>query len=697
MGSRIDGLFHPRSIAFVGASSELDTYSGRPLAYTKAWGFPGAIYPVNPRREEIAGLRCFPTVSAIPGEVDLAVLLIPASLVLATLEDCAAKGVKYALVIASGFADAGADGVAAQQRMTAIARSSGMRIAGPNSAGLVSFRANVVAKSAYLFRQPVPAGGVAFITQSGSLSTVLNLQLDELGVRYSHILDTGNEADLGFLDVAESLLEDPTVELIAGYVEALHGGERLVEIGRKALRAGVPVVLLGPQNPLAMGDAVRSHTGNVLRSSASARRAIFEQAGIITTGSTDEFCDMVTTFSAVRGTPKVDGVGIVSGSGGAGILLADAAVREGLAVPPLGERTRERLRSFLPSYASAQNPVDVTGAALDHADWHERAIEAVLADPAVDVMAHNFGRHHGAERVRRDARAVIAERDRSGKPMLLFTVRSQHNQDAIDLLREAGIPVLHDTERLARALAGMRLRARALADAPEIPPAAVAPLPRPPGALTDAQLLAMLAHAGVPTPRQRLATSEAEASTAAEAIGYPVVLKVVASGILHKTDIGGVRLGVTGPAELISAYRDLVGTVGTRIPLSGVLVQEMVKGGLEVVVGFTRISDFGPVAMFGLGGTLVELLGAVSFRALPLTDRDADRLIEATPVGRLVDGYRGSPPLARGALVDALRCASDLFLASPWMVELDLNPILVLAPDRGVCVVDVACVAEPDA
>jgi acetyltransferase len=690
------GLFRPRSVAFVGASSKLDTYAGRPLAYTKAWRFPGRIYPVNPSRDEIAGFACFPTVAAIPDEVDLAVLLVPASVVPSAVEDCAVKGVKFCLVIASGFADAGEEGRVAQDRMSAIARSSGMRIAGPNSAGLVSFRAGLVAKSAYLFREPVTAGGVAFITQSGSLSTVLNLQLDQLGVRYSHILDTGNEADLGFLEVAEYLLEDPDVELIAGYVEAFHGGERLVEIGRKALKRGVPIVLLGPQNPLAMGDAVRSHTGNVMRSDASARRAIFEQAGIIATASTDEFCDLVTTLSAVRGTPKVDGVGIVSGSGGAGILLADAAMRHGLTVPELGEGTRATLRSFLPAYASAQNPVDVTGAALDHPNWHEEAIAAVLADPAIDVMAHNFGRHHSAERVLRDARAVVVERDRSGKPMLLFTVRSEHNQAAIDLLREAGIPVIHDTERLARALAGMRLRARALADAPQGSPVPPAPLPRPAGAIADDDLLALLSTCGVPTPAQRLAATEDEAVAAAAAVGYPVALKVVAPGLLHKTELGGVRLGIGSEAQLTAAYRDLVGGAGAKIALRGVLVQEMVTGGLEVVLGFTRNSDFGPVAMFGLGGTLVELLRAVSFRGLPLTDRDAERLIDATPVGRLADGYRGSARLDRSALVSAIRRAGDVFLASAWMDELDLNPIVVLPDGRGVRVVDAAVVTAPD-
>jgi succinyl-CoA synthetase beta subunit len=241
----------------------------------------------------------------------------------------------------------------------------------------------------------------------------------------------------------------------------------------------------------------------------------------------------------------------------------------------------------------------------------------------------------------------------------------------------------------------MRLRARALADAPESAPSLPAPLVRPRGSLTDDGLLELLGHAGVPTPSQRLATTEAEALEAAKVIGYPVALKVVAPGVLHKTELGGVRLGIGSDADLSTAYRELMGTVGARVALRGVLVQEMVFGGLEVVLGFTRNSDFGPVAMVGLGGTLVELLRAVSFRGLPLSDRDAERLIDATPVGQLVDGYRGSAPLDRPALSAAIRRAGDVFLSSVWMEELELNPILVLPVGRGVRVVDAAAVAAP--
>ena len=693
----LSAFLRPTSVAFIGASSKLDTYSGRPLAYTRNWGYAGKVFVVNPTRDEVAGVRSYRSVGDIEEPIDLAVLLLSSSAAVEAVRECAVHGVKSCLVIASGFAEAGEEGAAAQKEMADIAREHGMRLVGPNSAGIVNLDLGLVAKAAYLFREPFEPSGLAFITQSGSLSTVLLMELQHLGVSVRYVVDTGNEADVTAVEVIAGLLDDPGVRVIAGYLEAFSDGEELLAVGRRALRAGVPLLLLTPANPLAISEAVASHTGALVKSSQGLRDAVFRQAGILATPSTQVFADAIATSVALDGRPmRGNRVGIVSGSGGAGILLADSCLRAGLRVDPVSAETTEALAAMLPSYAGLRNPIDITGSALDNPDWFERAAKYLVDDDGIDCVILNFPRHHGIERVTRDAQAIVDLAASTEKPIVAITVRTDHNQTAIDLLRSGGVPVFVDNEICAWVLSrlaerAMRLEELTIDDAK----AAHAPLPviGLPTEATDDDVFSLLSDYGLPVAPYRAVAGRDEAVAAAGELGFPVALKVLSSEFSHKTEAGGVRLGLADADALAREWDALSASMGES--WSGhAIVQAMSAPGLEVVVGLVRHSDVGPVVMVGAGGTLVEVLGDVAFAGLPLSSSDIDRLIDSTALSALIRGVRGSEALDRAALVDVIAAAGRMFANEPLMSELDLNPVILRA--SGASIVDALVVAEKE-
>ena len=700
----LKGLFHPRSVALIGASTEATKLSGRPLRFFLEYGYRGKLYPVNPRYGEISGLPCYSALADIPGEVDLAVITLPASAVPAALAECGSKGVKAAAIISSGFAEVGGEGIRLQEELTRIAQQFGIAVCGPNCSGFIYFPEKVTASfSVGLdggFREGGPA---AFVSQSGALSSYILGAANERGLAFRYWVTTGNECVLSFTDYLRHFVEDPEVRLILGYLEDARDGQAFRTCARRALTLDKPIILMKVGRSEVGAKASVSHTGS-LAGSDEVYQAVFSQNGILRAETLDEIFDLAALAQAAK-RPRGNRVQVLTISGAAGILMADAGSEWGLEFPDLSAQTKDALRKIMPPFASLTNPMDLTAEAVSRPGLFADAAEVILADPNVDNLVVFLGIVPGAhERLASD----IARVARSTDKLVLVCWFPLPAPEAREVLTESGVPVLPEPARGMRSLGKMveyvATRGRALSRAQQ--PAlnelesgskAVTILARAKQqgarALTEIEAKQLLQGWGLEVPRGGLVRSAAEARSLAASIGGPVAMKASSPDLLHKTEAGVVRLGVSGPEQVEKAFAEILENAGKWNPaasVEGVLVEEMVGSHVrEVIVGVRHDLRFGPVVAFGLGGIFVEALRDFAVWPAPLTPEEARDMIRRIRGYRILTEFRGRPAADLEALAQVLCRVGELACrAEQWISEIEINPLFMMPAGSGAIVGD---------
>jgi len=685
-------FFEPRSVAVVGANRERGKIGSELLHNIIDGGYTGSVAVVHPSVPSLDGIPAYPRLTDIPGPVDLAVICVPADQVAAVVHDSIAKGVRALIVISAGFGETGATGRASEVTLAEAVRKAGIRMVGPNCMGLVSTRPDVRLNATF---SPITTarGHIAMSTQSGALGLAILEYARRLHIGFSSFISVGNKADVSNNDLLQCWAEDPDTRVIVLYLESFGNPRKFSEIARRVGRVK-PIVAVKAGRSSAGAKAASSHTGS-LASSDAIVDALFRQSGVIRTATIEELFD-VATLLANQPVPASRRVAILTNAGGPGMLAADACEAQGLELPPLSESTADRLRSFLPPAAALGNPVDILASAS--AGLFGRALEVLLADRAIDSVLVIF-----IPPVVTDgtdvARAIDhAARTAPAKPVLTVFMSAKPAPAVM-----GSVPTFTFPESAARALARAchygAWRRQPEGKVPEFAdfdrPAARATvdqvLARGGGWASTEQSHALLHTCGIPVVETVRAPTEGDAVRAAERLGFPVALKAVGTRLVHKTDFDVVRLGLADGAAVSTAWRDF----SRRLPdlMTGALVQPMVSGGIEMLVGIVPDETFGPVLACASGGLLTEVVGDSQFRLFPVTDLDAQTMIDSLKVARLLRGYRGRPPADEDALRDALLRLSVLAAACPEIQELDINPLAVAT--RGVVALDVRVRIEP--
>lgn len=688
--SDLTRLLRPASIALVGASPDATKLAGRPLAYLKRYGYQGRIHPVNPKHAAIDGVACSPSIQALPRDIDLALILLPAHGVVQALEECAQQGVATAISIAGGFAEAGA--ADEQHKLTAICQRTGIRLVGPNCVGLLHPAHGITATFSSELKNAMPRPGkVALFTQSGALGNSLLQSFNDLGLGLAYWVSTGNEADIGVLELVEHAISDDGVELIALYVEGLKQGHRLLDLARRARAAGKAIVVLRSGRSQLGRAAAVSHTGKL----AGAWKVwcdVAAQAGILTVDNLDQLLDVATAFD-LFGYPSRDGaagLGVLTISGGLGVLISDAAADVGLELPAFTAQTQAALRSVLPPQMSVANPVDT--ALFTDEKGYSLCAETVLHDPAIGTLllvltrlAHDYtALLPWLERLSGEARAM-------GKRLAVSYLSSSDTLGAPERrqLVRAGALVLPTAERVVGAIGRRAMAARVL-PAGESAGAAAAG-----GTVED-----FLAQARVPLVSEGVFGDVAAACAFADTHGYPVVLKVVSPDIAHKSEAGGVALNIADAAALQTAWARMQQSVAAYAPqarITGYAVQPMLRGGFELIVGCSVDPELGRVLMVGAGGIWAEVLDDVRFLALPASPDEITRALDSLRIAPILRGARGQGPLDVPAAVAAIHRLARQFHADTGVAEVDLNPLLVRPQGQGAVALDVLVVPRTPA
>ena len=691
----LDALFDARCVAVVGASDDRSKLAGRVLALLTGSGFDGRVHPVNPRRDTVQGLPSFPSVAALPEVPDLAVVIVPAAATESAVAECAAAGVRVAVVTSAGFAETGDDGAAVQRRMSETARRAGMRLLGPNCLGAVNSASRLCASFSATFVRGLPVPGpVGVVSQSGAYGGhVLHLAgVRGLGVRYW--LTTGNEADIDVAEGIRWMAERDDVSVILAYVEGVSDGARFVDALRAAHRTRTPVVVLRSGSSRAGERAAASHTGAFTGSDAVFDRVLAEY-GAHRARTIEEQIDVV--YACAHGVPAPGRqLGVVTVSGGVGAQLCDAADRYGLDLPELPEAARERVTSLLP-YATVANPVDCTAQVLQEIGVLTAAVETIFDQRTYDALVAFFSTVLLNEDT---ATAVLASMTealtrRADETVVICMIAKPETVAAFE---RAGCLVFEDPDRAVRAVAALAGLAEAFArsvPAPSRGPDAAEALHGP---FDQLAARSVLAGAGIPVLPTEAAGSADDAVAAAERLGYPVAVKAVSPDVEHFSDAGGVAVGLATASRVRAAFDQVTTSVRRAHPdarVAGVAVSPMARaGGVETIVGVTRDPVFGPVALVGLGGVHVETLGDTVTRLAPVDDDGARAMIGELRGSPLLSGARGRPAADVGALATALVRLSEFAARHPEVVSAEVNP-LVVWPD-GVAALDTVLTVDPD-
>jgi acyl-CoA synthetase (NDP forming) len=681
-------FFHPRSLALIGASSDPERIGGRPLRFLIEGGFAGALYPVNTAgHAELQGVRAWRSLLDIDAPVDHAIVAVPVAAVEQAVADCARHGVKAVQVFTAGFAEAGAEGARLQQRLVEIARGSGMRLIGPNSLGLINPATGLFATFSTLLNglRPQP-GRIGLATQSGAFGSATYGAAALRGLGLSCAVATGNEADVDVAECIDYLAQDEQTRVICTALEACRDGAALRAALLKAADAGKPVIAMKIGRSALGAAAAATHTGGLAGNDA-VYDAVLEECGAVRAHSIDELLD-IAAFCDTAGTlPAGPRVGVVTGSGGIGVLMADEAETLGLTMPPLPEPAAAALREILP-FAVPAHPYDMTAQVTAVAQGIERVVEAMMTRGECDtVVAYLAHAGLSPQRFAATEAALAALQQRHPDQRLMIVMLSA--PEVTQRLAQAGVPVFADASRAMRALgAAWALRARRQALHRVLPSVADArPLP---AIATEAEAKACLAAAGLPVPPEHACADRASAMRAAAGIGFPVVAKILSADIPHKTEVGGVMLKLADAAAVGAAFDELLRRAALHRPdarLDGVLIAPMIEGGIETIAGVVVDPVFGPMLMFGLGGIATELFRDVAFASAPLTRERAFRLVERTRASRLLEGWRGAARADREALVDTLVKLSTFAAAHAHeLAAIDINPLVVR--ERGCVCLD---------
>ncbi len=692
-------LFQPRSVAVVGAARESEKV-GRVVFDNLLRTFSGPVYPVNPKAAEIAGRRAYSSITDIGSPVDLIVIAIPAPYIKSVFEEGSRAGARAAVVISAGFKETGVDGARLETELAATARSLGIRLVGPNCLGVMDTASGLNASFAGALPRP---GGVAFMSQSGALCTAILDWAQGEDVGFSKFISLGNKADITEVDLLPWLAADAQTKVISMYIEGITDGRAFMSAAAAAAREK-PVVALKSGTTNAGAKAVSSHTGT-LAGSESVYEAAFRQSGVIRAASVQDLFDYALGFS-YQPIPRGRRLAVITNAGGPGIMAADESERRGLWLANFDSATIEKLRGALPAEASVYNPVDVLGDAL--ADRYGAAIKTILADPNVDSAVVILTPQAMTEIGATAAEMTRAAAGTDEKPVFAAFMGKALADEGTVVLRAGSIPNFYFPER-AVAMVDAMVRYSEARSRPERTPARL-PVDREAVSgllgraieekkryLVDIEALDVVKAYGIRTPRSAIAQNKREALEMAAEIGYPVVLKVSSPDVLHKTDVGAVKVGVENDFELRRDYRDLLTNVERYMPeaeIEGVVVQEMVRGGKETIIGMNRDPQFGPLMMFGMGGIYVEVLKDVAFRLAPVTPEDAAEMLKEIRSRALLEGVRGEERADIEAVIDAIIRLSQLVMDEPSIAELDINPLMAMGAGAGAIAADVRILLE---
>jgi len=697
-------LINPCAVAIIGASSNLSRIGGQPLTLLTEYGYKGKVYPVNPKYQEIKGLRCYPDVGSVPKPCDVALIALAAPNVSTAVAQCGVAGIPFAIVLSSGFSEVGAEGKALQEQLTATARASGVRLIGPNCLGILNVKDGVRNGFGGVMRQTdfIP-GPFAMITQSGGFGFGLLATAGYYGVGFNYASTTGNEADISTLDLVEYFLEKDDVEGVFLFLEGVNDGRRLIALGERALELRKPIVAWKVGNSDVGRQAAASHSSRMV-AGYELYQAAFRRGGYIEICDAEELIDTLKLLRIYgRRLPGSRRTAVVSPSGGAGVLLADLCIKHGLELPPFAAQTTAELRTFMASFASVANPVDITAAGNNENNASfNRVISTVLADPNIDQVIVRTPSASGTDIAKGMAEVARA----TGKPVLLdWPISPGEKTELQRLYEENGIPCIVSSGRTVRALAALNDFARKLRDFDARPAQAVPrmiarqPLefPSDAGTLGEHRSRQLLQAYGIPVVAEALLPADAIAALDKAPLPFPLAVKIVSPDIPHKTEAGVVRLNIRGLAELKTAVREIVAAARSHdrnARIEGISMQEMAAG-LEVIVGAVNDAHFGPVIVFGLGGIHTELFKDITHGFAPFDVRYAKQMLDAIKGSALLHGYRGQPALDVDALADTLARLSLLAADHAGRIaEIDINPLFVRPAGQGVVAADALVVLK---
>ncbi|MBK1661371.1 CoA-binding protein [Paracraurococcus ruber] len=699
-GAGLDAILRPRSIAVIGASQDATKIGGRPVQLLQRFGFPGAIWPVNPRAAEVQGLPAFASPAALPEAPDLAIIAVAAEHAAAALEECAARGTRAAVVFSSGFAELGAEGEAAQAALGAIAARTAMRILGPNCLGAVSVAERSIATFSIVLEGALPpAGPLGIASQSGNLGSYTMLLARERGIGVSRFLTTGNECDVDIADAIAWLAQDDATKVVLAVLETCRDAPRLVRALELARDAGKPVVVLKIGATAAGQAAAASHTG-ALAGNDAVFDAVFARTGAVRVRSVEALLDLGHAAAVCGGTlPRGRRTMLLTASGGFGVLLADAATAVGLELPAPEPATQQRILSVVP-FASPRNPVDATAQMGARPEVLVEILAAILDDPNCDALLLQLAASLYVPRLRGVfLPALKAMREKHPKKLLMLSVHGP--ADAVAELTALGIPVVDGVDASTATLAGLCALAEARRT-PTPPTAALPPAaPLEAAALcTEAAAKRALAEAGVPVLPERVVQDAAEAAAAAAELGFPVVLKIVSPDLPHKTEVGGVVLDL-GDAEAVAAAHDaMLARIRIAAPdarIEGVLVSPMLRGGVELILGSKRDPVFGPVVLVGLGGIFAEIMQDVAIRPAPVDEPEALAMLRGLRAFPVLDGARGRPKADIAAAARAVAALSRFAAQqAATIAEVDINPLLLRPEGQGAVALDALIIPRED-
>ena len=682
--SALDPILRPRSIAVVGASRSPNTIGHEVLSNIITYGFTGAVYPVNPKATSVQSVKAYPTVGAIPDPVDMAVICVPRDAVLGVAEECGAAGVRGLVVISAGFREVGGDGVEAERRLVEIVRRHKMRMVGPNCMGVLNGDPAISLNATFAPTMP-PFGQAAFVSQSGALGLSVLDYAKEYGIGISQFVSVGNKPDVSGNDLLLQWEDDPSVGTILMYAENFGNPGRFLEIASRITKQK-PIIAMKSGRSKVGARAASSHTG-ALAASDSAVDALLAQAGVLRAWSIEELFDMGMAFAG-GSLPRSRRTAVLTNSGGPGILAADALEPQGMELVDLSPETVTRLKPLFPPEASIRNPLDMIASATPQK--YQVALEGLLSDAAVDSVLAIFVPPLGVSQSDVADAIVSVATKHPTKPVLTVLMGRQGLPEGKAELHRAGIPAYIFPESAARALGALR-RHREWQARPKSQPRPL-PVDRERAErviqkatregrrkLSELEVLGVLSAYGISTAPARLVTGPEDAAKASSEIGYPVALKIVSPQVIHKTEVGAVRVDVGSAMDVKTAAAEMQDSVRRNVPgakIEGILVQKMVHGGRETIVGFSRERAFGALVMFGLGGVYVEAFKDVIFRVAPLTPLDAHDMLKGIRGVAILEGVRGAPPVDFAVLGECLQRVSQLATDFPAISELDINPLL---------------------
>ncbi len=679
MNRSLDAIFRPRSVAVIGASRREGSIGGEILSKLLEGGFEGAVYPVNPHADFLHSIKCYPSISNIPDPVDLAMIVVPRDAVPGVVEECRRKKVRGLVVITAGFREVGEEGARLEAKIRDKVRKAGMRMVGPNCMGVINTHPAVSMNATFAASAPT-RGRAGFMSQSGALGEIILANARHIGLGISMFASVGNKADVSGNDLIEYWEDDPTVDVILMYLESFGNPRKFTTIAQRATRKK-PIIAVKSGRTEAGARAAFSHTGS-LAGGDVATSTLFDQCGVLRVNTIEEMFTLATAFTS-QPLPKGNRVAILTNAGGPAIMATDAAITLGLTLAPLEDATRRELRRKLPPECSVANPVDLIASA--DADRYDVALKLLLKDPTVEGLLVLFVAPTMINS-REVARTIARRCAKSRKPVLACFMGKDRGAEGVQTLRASSIPVYSFPEEAAQALAAMdryrriRLRPRGRIVRFHCDRAGVRGLLSHVrrgrrSALTLQETQQVLEAYGFPQPPSRVVTSAAAAIEASLELGYPVVLKAVLPELSHKTEAGGVRVDLRNGDEVGRAYREMAERLKKRaLP---VLVQKMIRGGREVILGSFQDRQFGTLLMFGLGGIFVEAMKDVAFRVHPITDRDASEMILSLRGYPLLKGFRGEPGVNEKLLVEMLLRLSQLLSDFPDIEQVDINPFIV--------------------